>query len=139
MKQRLSLLLIAIWVAGCSTPGTGELPDVPVVTHDGAKVRFEPHELNFARTLEGECRPHKVVVINQSGAPIPSPGFSLEGDSVFMVQDHFRDCPDPLADGDTCRVYVNFCPPFGETYRGKLVFTPTGEYAAISGRGHQHK
>ncbi len=101
---------------------------------DGA-VRFDPPVLNFGVVAEDNCKPHKVVAINQSEGPIAAPAFQLDGDRAFALQAHFRKCPDPLAVGESCSAYVNFCPRSHDTSHATLKFMPTGEAIKVIGKG----
>ena len=138
------VLMAALLCTACATTDSGyESPQggqpiaSPVKQTSGA-VRFDPPEVDFRTVAEGLCRSRKVVVVNQSGASV-TPGFEIEGSSAFKLQNGFRDCPDPLGDGESCRVYLNFCAGFGEIYRGTLTFLPTGDAINLMGRGRIRK
>ncbi len=98
-------------------------------------VRFKPEKLDFRGVLEMTCKPKKLVVTNTSGSNIENPDFAVEGAREFSVQNGFRKCPNPLLPGDTCRVYVDFCPQLYRTYKATLKFSGSQTGIPMIGRG----
>ena len=138
------VLLLALLETACTTAGTpddtarGGQPLAAPIRQTSGDVRFEPPEVDFNTVAEGLCRSRKLVVVNQSGGSL-TPGFELGGSPAFTIQKGFRDCPDPLGDGESCRIYLNFCAGFSEIYRGTLTFVPTGDAINLTGRGRIRK
>jgi hypothetical protein len=100
-----------------------------------ATVKFEPEEMNFPTVLYSTCRPKKIEATNVSNTAIENPGFTVEGDPEFSVQQGFRKCPTPLEPGETCRVYVDFCPQAHQSYSASLVFAESDNIVPMAGRG----
>jgi hypothetical protein len=98
-------------------------------------VKFKREALNFGSRLETTCTSRKIQAVNISDSPISDPGFTLENSEGFAIQPHFRKCPDPLEPGDTCRVYVNFCPDILGNYQSRLYFKDTSVYLELTGKG----
>ena len=102
-------------------------------------VQFKREALNFGTQLESTCTSRKVQVTNISNTAIPDPTFRTEDPKTFPIQPRFRKCPNPLKPGETCRIYVNFCPLFERNYQTKLYFKDTGVYLPLRGRGKGNK
>lgn len=102
-------------------------------------VQFKRQVLDFGARVESACTSRKVQVTNISDTLIPDPDFKSEDPYTFAVQPGFRKCPNPLKPGETCRIYVNFCPLFGRNYKAKLFFKDTGVYLPMRGRGITNK
>lgn len=99
-------------------------------------VEFKPDRMKFPSVAMGRCRPKKIEAINNTGAAIPNPGFRVEDSSVFRMQKRGK-CPNPLEPGQTCRAYVNFCPPLFHTYQATLSFSGSEHKIQLIGRGFQ--
>ena len=100
-------------------------------------VEFKPGKLKFSSVLMGRCKPRKIDAINTSGSTIQAPVFQVEeGGEVFSLQKRGK-CPDPLDPGETCRVYVNFCPGMFGRYKGTLVFSASDRQIQMTGSGTQ--
>ncbi len=102
-------------------------------------VQFKRNALNFGAQLESTCTSRKVQVTNVSDTAISDPEFKTEDSRTFPIQPRFKKCPNPLKPGETCRIYVNFCPLFERNYRTKLYFKDSGVYLPLSGRGVGNK
>ena len=102
-------------------------------------VQFTRQELKFPPQAEDTCGSKKVEVVNISNQPISNPGFRIEGSASFSVQRYFRKCPNPLGPGETCRVYVNFCPYLDRFYQALLYFEGTRVFLRMTGEGRIRK
>ena len=111
---------------------------VPVTAQDttSGQVEFKPEQMRFPSVAMGQCRPKKIEAINNTGAAIANPGFRVEDSNVFRVQKRGK-CPNPLEPGQTCRGYVNFCPPLFHTYEATLLFSGSTQKIQLIGRGFQ--
>ena len=98
-------------------------------------VQFKRKFLDFGTRIESTCTSRKVQVTNISETAIPDPAFRTEDPKTFPIQQRFRKCPNPLKPGETCRIYVNFCPPFVGNYQTRLYFKDTSVYLPMGGRG----
>ena len=103
--------------------------------NDAGQIEVSPKKLDFGTTAVGTCRPKKVEVRNDTGVAIKDPGFRIVGTETFFLQEQFA-CPKPLLPGDSCRVYVDFCPPLYVDYRGALAFSDSDETIPLLGRTH---
>ena len=99
------------------------------------EIRFKPDALKFSSVGMGKCRPRKIEATNDTDSAIADPSFRIEEGSAFILQKRGK-CPNPLEPGQTCRAYVNFCPPLFHTYRGTLFFSGSDQNIPLSGRGH---
>lgn len=120
------ILSLALLLGGTSVQAQSSAP---------GPVKFKREALNFGSRLETTCTSLKVQVVNISDAPISDPGFTLDNPEGFAIQSHFRKCPNPLEPGDTCRIYVNFCPQLVGRYQSKLYFKDTSVYLDLTGKG----
>lgn len=102
-------------------------------------VQFKRQVLDFGIQLESTCTSRKVQVTNVSEVAIPDPSFRTEDPRTFPIQPRFKKCPNPLNPGQTCRIYVNFCPLFERNYQTKLHFKDSGVYLPLRGRGKGNK
>ena len=103
--------------------------------NDAGQIEVSPKKLDFGTTAVGTCRPKKVEVRNATGAAIKNPDFRIVGTEAFFLQEQFA-CPKPLLPGDSCRVYVDFCPTLYVDYRGVLTFSDSDETIPLVGRTH---
>lgn len=100
-------------------------------------IRFKPDPLKFPSVAMGQCRSKKIVATNNTSSPVIDPTFRVEDSNDFSVKRRFMKCPNPLEPGQSCRVYVEFCPPLFHTYEGALVFTGSEHRIPLTGRGFQ--
>lgn len=99
-------------------------------------VQFKPDRLKF-RVVMHRCGSKKVKAINNGTIPINDPVFSVQGTNQFRVDKSFQKCPNPLGPGQTCGVYVAFCPHAAGTDKATLVFSATEVGVPLTGRVRQ--
>ncbi|MDJ0955907.1 MAG: hypothetical protein QNI91_03560 [Arenicellales bacterium] len=97
-------------------------------------IQFKPDRLSFGTASVTVCRPKKIEATNLTMTAISNPEFRVVDSKAFKVQSRFK-CPDPLEPGETCRGYINFCPPYYEVYEGTLVFTGSEQKIPMTGEG----
>jgi hypothetical protein len=100
-------------------------------------IQFKPDPLKFPSVAMDQCRAKKIEAINNTSSPIKDPIFRVEGSNDFSVKRRLKKCPNPLEPGQSCSVYVEFCPPLFHTYEGALVFSGSEYRIPLRGRGFQ--
>ena len=98
-------------------------------------VRLEPASLTFGSLPMDICRSHQIVATNIGDKPIPNPEFSVSEAGAFRIQPP-RDVPDALLPGESCIVYIRFCPPLIGSFEADISFTGTQETIKVRGSGN---
>ena len=98
-------------------------------------VRLEPANLTFGSLPMDVCRSHQLIATNIGDKPIPNPEFSVSEAGAFRIQP-VRDVPDALLPGESCIVYLRFCPPLIGSFEAEVSFTGTQETIKVRGTGN---
>ena len=118
--------------AGCLLIGSSL--QVVLAQDSSNDIQFKPLQINFGSVSVATCRPRKIEATNLTEAAISNPGFKVIDSGAFRLQSRFK-CANPLEPGETCRGYVNFCPPYYEIYKGTLMFTGSDQRVVMTGEG----
>ena len=97
-----------------------------------------PIRLSFRPWPWANAGRKKFTATNNTNAlplKIPHSGWRIR--LISRSRDGFKKCPNPLEPGQSCRVYVEFCPPLFHTYEGALVFSGSEHRIPLTGRGFQ--
>ena len=99
-------------------------------------VEFKPQKLKFKVVLD-RCGSKKIKAVNNGATSIEDPMFEIEGTNEFRVDKTFQKCPNPLEPGQTCSVYIAFCPHRAGTSQANLIFSGSETDVSLTGRSRQ--
>lgn len=112
----------------------------PAAAQGGAgQLSVRPDRLSFKSAVD-RCQSRKVEAENRTGAAVNNLRYDIDGPDSFAVAAGFKNCPKVLSQGETCRIYVKFCPFDPGVESATLVFAADGGGGAavpIEGRAHR--
>ena len=99
-------------------------------------VEFKPERLKFSVIMD-RCGSKKIQAINSGTSNIQDPEFRIEGPNAFRVDKRRRKCPSPLEPGQTCQVYIAFCPYDTGSFEATLFFSGSEQSIPVTGRSRR--